>query len=276
MKNLIEFLRRYAAVFLFVALEVVSIVLISSSSAYKQWNGSRVTREIFGPLLRQRANVASYLHLRKDNETMQEFQRELFRKAYNVDMDGQDVVDVYLDSMNAPLFEYSVANVLENTTSLPDNYLILDKGSSDGIQPGLGVVSDQGVVGVVKDVSPNFCTVMSVLHSKFNLSVILKDGVVTGVLYWDGRSHRKAIVRNVSSLDQIKPGDTLLTHHSLIFPSSYPVGTVYKVRKEVEDGFYTLEVRLGNRFDRMRKVWIVRNNYYEELKTLRDSLEVNE
>lgn len=276
MKNLIEFLRRYAAVFLFVLLETVSIVLISSSSDYKQWNGGRTVREVFGPLLRQRAKVASYLHLRKDNEAMQEFQRELFRKAYNFDMDGHDVVDTYLDSMNRPLFEYSVANVLENTTALPDNYLILDKGSSDGIQPGLGVVSDKGVVGVVKDVSPNFCTVMSVLHSKFNLSVILKDGIVTGVMYWDGRSHRRTIVRNVSSLDQIKPGDTLLTHHSLIFPPQYPVGTVYKVREEVEDGFYTLEVRLGNRFDRMRKVWIVRNNYYEELKTLRDSLDVNE
>lgn len=276
MKNLIEFVRRYAAVFLFVLLEVVSMLLISSSSDFKQWSGNRTVREIFGPMLRQRARMVSYLHLRKDNEDMQEFQRELFRKAYNVNMDEQDVVDTYLDSANASLFEYSVANVLENTTVFSDNYLILDKGSSDGIQPGLGVVSDKGIVGIVKDVSPNFCTVMSVLHSKFNLSVVLKDGIVTGVLYWDGRNHRRAIVRNVSSLDQIKPGDTLLTHHSLIYPSSYPVGTVYKVRKEVEDGFYTIEVRLGNRFDRMRKVWIVRNNYYEELKTLKDSLGVNE
>ena len=82
-----------------------------------------------------------------------------------------------------------------------------------------------------------------------------------GVLYWDGRNHRRAILRNVSSLDQIKVGDTLVTHHSLIFPPDYPVGTVSKIRKEVEDGFYTLEVRLSNHFDRMTQVWIVQNNY---------------
>ena len=273
MRNLFEFIRRYAAVFLFVILEIVCLLLITSSTAYKQWKGGTVIREMAGPVLRQRAKAASYFHLRKENEALLDFQHRLLQQVCNTDLSPADssITDSLPEPLQSPLFDYKMANILENTTSLPDNYLILDKGYNDGIRQGLGVLSDQGVVGIVKNVSPHFCTVMSLLHSKFNLSVILKDGIVTGVLYWDGRNHRRAILRNVSSLDQIKVGDTLVTHHSLIFPPDYPVGTVSKIRKEVEDGFYTLEVRLSNHFDRMTQVWIVQNNYYDELQTLTDS-----
>ncbi len=271
MKNLVEFIRRYAAVFLFFLLEIISISLIISSTSYKQWKGGKVVREVTGPVLKQRAKASSYLHLRRENRNLMELERELFRQAYNTDIGNRTVTEIYMDSLKQPLFEYTAAQVLENTTFLPDNYLILDKGAKDGVHSGMGILSDKGVVGIVKDVSPHFCTVMSLLHSRFSLSVILKDGVVTGVLYWDGKSHRKALIRNVSTLGQIKIGDTLVTHHSLIFPSHYPVGTVSKIHTEVEDGFYSLEIRLSNAFDRMNTVWIVRNNYQEEIQTLRDS-----
>jgi len=271
MKNLLEFIRRYSAVFLFVALEIICLLVISASTSYKQWKGGEIFREIAGPLLRQRAKAASYFHLRKENEALQEFQSNLLQHVYNRNLSGEDSTDFFPDSLGRPLFEYKTAHILENTTSLPDNYMILDKGYNDGIRQGFGVLSDKGVVGIIMDVSPHFSSVMSLLHSKFNLSVILKDGIVTGVLYWDGRNHRKAILRNVSSLDQIKVGDTLVTHHSLIFPANYPVGTVSKIRKEVEDGFYTLEVRLSSHFDRMTDVWVILNNYNDEIQSLRDS-----
>ena len=273
MRNLLEFIRHYAAVFLFVILEIICLLLITSSTAYKQWRGGTVVREIAGPVLRQRARAASYFHLRKENEALLDFQRRLLQQFCNTDLNASDssLTDSLPEPLRTPLFDYRTANILENTTSLPDNYLILDKGYKEGVRPGLGVLSDQGVVGIVKNVSPHFCTVMSLLHSKFNLSVILKDGIVTGVLYWDGRNHRRAILRNVSSLDQIKVGDTLVTHHSLIFPPNYPVGTVSKIRKEVEDGFYTLEVRLGTHFDRISQVWVVKNNFMDELNQLKDS-----
>ena len=270
MRNLLECILLYAAVFLFVLLEIICLLLLSASTSYKQWKGGMVIQEITGPILRQRAKAASYFHLQKENSALLEFQEGLLRKAYNIDM-ADTAVTHPKDTLQKPLFDYISARIIDNTTSLPDNHLILDKGYNDGIRPGVGVLSDQGVVGIVKNVSPNFSTVMSLLHSKFNLSVILKDGIVTGVLYWDGRNHRRAILRNVSSLDQIKVGDTLVTHHSLIFPPNYPVGTVSKIRKEVEDGFYTLEVRLGTHFDRISQVWVVKNNFMDELNQLKDS-----
>ena len=200
MRNLLEFIRHYAAVFLFVILEIICLLLITSSTAYKQWRGGTVVREIAGPVLRQRARAASYFHLRKENEALLDFQRRLLQQFCNTDLNASDssLTDSLPEPLRTPLFDYRTANILENTTSLPDNYLILDKGYKEGVRPGLGVLSDQGVVGIVKNVSPHFCTVMSLLHSKFNLSVILKDGIVTGVLYWDGRNHRRAILRNVS------------------------------------------------------------------------------
>ncbi len=271
MKNLIEFVRRYAHVFLFVVLEIIALVSVVSSTDYKQWKWNAFSMEAAGPLMKQQSKVRMYLHLRKVNTDLQEANRFLLRQAYNLDASKRTQTDVYIDSLNEPVFEYTIANVLDNSTNLPDNYLILDKGSNDGIRPGLGVLCEQGVVGIVKDVSPHFSIVMSLLHSKFNLSVISGE-VVTGVLYWPGKDYRKASVRNVSSLDNVKVGDTLWTHHSLIFPSGYPVGRVSKVKTEVEDGFYALQVRLSAPYDRLVSVWVVKNNFYEELSNLKDSL----
>ena len=268
MKNLLEFIRRYAAIFLFIALEIISVTLVSFSTSYRQWKGSRITREITGPVLRMRSKASGYFHLRKENNELHAFQSRLLQIACNTDVGDSCGIQDFTDSLNQPLFSYMEADIIDNTTFLSDNYIVLDKGSRDGILPGQGVLSERGVVGIVKDVSPHFCTVISLLHSKFNLSAIQKVGIVTGVICWDGKNHRKAIMRNVSSLDQIKVGDTLLTHHSLLFPPQYPIGTVYRIRNEVEDGFYTIEVRLSNPFDRMTRVWVVRNNFHEELQNL--------
>lgn len=272
MKNLIEFIRRYIHVFVFVVLEVIAFSAVLSSTAYKQWKWNAFTKEISGPFLKQQAKISSYFHLGRDNRILQESNRSLLHRAYNVDVGSKTVTDVYLDSLRNPVFEYTIARVIDNSTNLPDNYLILDKGANQQIRKGAGVLSEQGVVGIVKEVSPHFCVVMSLLNSNFNLSVISKEGVVTGVLYWDGLNYRNAVVRNVSSLDDVKIGDTLWTHHSLIFPPQYPIATVSKVNKKVEDGFYTLNVKLLTRFDQLSTVWVVNNRFYDELKSLKDSI----
>ena len=272
MKNLIEFIRRYIHVFVFVVLESIAISAVVSSTAYKQWRFNAFSKEISGPWMRRQAKIRSYLHLKRENQQLQEANRYLLHRIYNVDADSKTLTDVFLDSLRNPVFAYTMAHVIENSTNLPDNYLVLDKGSKDSLRPGLGVLSEQGVVGIVKDVSPHFSVVMSLLHSKFKLSVTMKGGVVTGVLYWDGRNYNNAMVGDVSSLDEVEVGDTLWTHHSLIFPSQYPVATVSAVNKEVEDGFYSLHVRLLTRFDQLTSVWVINNRFYDELKSLKDSI----
>lgn len=271
MKNLLEFIRQYLYVILFIILEIISLSAVLSSTSYKQWKTNALSKEISGPLLKKRAKIASYLHLHKENQSLQDAHRELIKQAYNIDISGRSVTDIYIDSMKNPIFEYVIANVLENSTSMRNNFLILDKGSKDSIYPGLGVLSNTGIVGIVKDVSPNFCIVMSVLNSDFSLSVINKGGDVTGVLYWDGKDYRNGIMKDVSSLNEIKKGDTLYTHHSLTFPPHYPVGRVSKITDKIEDGFYTIETEFSTHFDRISNVWIIRNKFYNELKTLKDS-----
>ena len=177
MKNLIDFIRRYIHVFLFVVLEVAAITAVVSSTAYKQWKWNAFSKEISGPLLKRQAKIRSYLHLNRENQKLQEANRALLHRTFNVEAGGKMLTDIYLDSLRHPVFEYQIAHVIENTTNLPDNYLIIDRGGRQQVRKGAGVLSDQGVVGIVKEVSPNFSVVMSLLHSKFNLSVVMNgDG----------------------------------------------------------------------------------------------------
>ena len=199
MRNLFEFIRRYAAVFLFVILEIVCLLLITSSTAYKQWKGGTVIREMAGPVLRQRAKAASYFHLRKENEALLDFQRRLLQQVCNTDLNTSDssVTDSLPEPLQAPLFDYKVANIHENTTSLPDNYLILDKGYEDGIQEKSGVITPSGVVGIVDAVSAHHAFAFSFQNNDISISARLRQEGGSGLLVWDGVSSGKALIKEI-------------------------------------------------------------------------------
>ena len=66
------------------------------------------------------------------------------------------------------------AEVINNSVHKPNNYITIDKGRNDGVKKGMGVISSSGVVGIVKETSRHFSTILSILHSKSKVSVELK------------------------------------------------------------------------------------------------------
>ena len=84
MKNLIEFIRRYIHVFVFVVLESIAISAVVSSTAYKQWRFNAFSKEISGPWMRRQAKIRSYLHLKRENQQLQEANRYLLHPLYNL------------------------------------------------------------------------------------------------------------------------------------------------------------------------------------------------
>ena len=71
-------------------------------------------------------------------------------------------------------YQHISATIINNSVAKSNNYLTLDKGRLDGIKKGMGVVSNRGVIGIIKETSKHFSTVLSILHSQSKISVSIK------------------------------------------------------------------------------------------------------
>jgi len=162
------------------------------------------------------------------------------------------------------------ARVLNNSLRAVDNYLTLNVGTADGVQPGLGVLSAAGVVGQVKSVSEHYATVFSLLHSKMAVAAKIKRDGTFGSVKWPGEDYSHALLDYIPRQNRLVRGDSVVTSgYNAIFPEGVFVGTVESFVKEPDKNFWTVNVRLGVDFSRLTYVYVVHNRP----RTERDSLE---
>ena len=252
----------------------ISIYLIYMSSSYKQWVLSAWAKEITGPMLRFQSNYIDWLHVKNENKQLLEQNRNLLTIAFNHKFDTANVETVYHgDSL---LFEYHSAKVIQSTINRQNNYIILDKGFSDGMRPDMGVISAQGVVGIIKEVSPNFSVALPVVHSKFTIFAKVGNSDASGMLTWDGADSRYVQLTNLPHIEGVEVSDTIVTQHSLIFPPDYPIGIVESILSETIGGYFVINVRLLVSFEKLRNVYIIEQKYSEELNELMRKTNENE
>jgi len=162
------------------------------------------------------------------------------------------------------------ARVLNNSLRAVDNYLTLNVGTADGVQPGLGVLSAAGVVGQVKSASEHYATVFSLLHSKMAIAAKIKRDGTFGSVKWPGEDYSHALLDYIPRQNRLVRGDSVVTSgYNAIFPEGVFVGTIESFVKEPDKNFWTVNVRLGVDFSRLTYVYVVHNRP----RTERDSLE---
>jgi len=164
------------------------------------------------------------------------------------------------------------AKVVGNTTSLQTNFLTIHRGSAQGVKPNVGVISAEGIVGEVVNVSENYSVVMSLLHRQFKAVVKLKNGGDRGTLEWDGTSPLYVTLKDIPKSAKVEKGDTILTSQvSQRFPPNIVVGTVSEIVDDKSSNFYTLKIRPATNFFNVEYVYVTENTQYDEQKNLEDS-----
>ncbi|MDR1792213.1 MAG: rod shape-determining protein MreC [Bacteroidales bacterium] len=269
MRNLYLFLLKAGNIFLFILLIGVCIVMLYWSSGYNRWVINSAVKEVTSPALKIREMQFNRFRIKATNSVLIEQNRQLLNKAYNHTIYSQ--TEDKLQSKD--FFTYITAGVVDNSLFLQNNYLILDKGSNDGVKPDMGVVTADGVVGIVKEVSPNFCTVLSLLHSEFKLSAKIYQKDISGIVAWDGNNYAYARITNLSTTENIRILDTVVTVNSLIFPENYPIGIIFSTQDKIQNGYSSLKIKLLASFNQLNTVYIVKQNYIEEINQLKERSE---
>lgn len=258
MRNLWIFFLRYYAFFLFLLLEVIAFTLIINNNQYQRSSVLNSANQLSGSLYTTVSNAQAYLDLGKANDSLaaeNAILKNLLRAEY---YSNKVEKETRTDSSSFRRYTYVRAKVVNNTTNKRNNYLTLDRGRLHGIRKNMGVISKDGIVGIVKDVSDHFCTVISFLHKDSKISAKLNSSGDFGSLVWDGLDPRVANLKDIPTHVVVKENDSVMTTgFSSIFPEHIMIGRVKKVEHKSGDNFFDIEVELSTDFSTLRYVYIV-------------------
>lgn len=262
MQSLLDFIYRYRTFGLFLLLEFICVGLIINYNNYYNASFLNSSNRLSGSVTQLTYNISKYFSLDGVNDKLLAENRKLRSVLANMALTTQS----YEIGKSYSLIE---AEVINNTFRRSQNYLTLGVGSDQGITPGLGVVTDQGLVGQVKSVSRNFSTVTSLLHPKLLISsVIKKDGTLCTV-HWEGGSPFNASVRFIPRHVELVIGDTIETSgYNSVFPKGVMIGTVSKISLADHEAFYSSEIDLRTDFSSLDFVYVILNHQKSEIDSL--------
>ena len=236
MHNLLEFLQKYNHWFVFVILEVVSMVLLFQYNSYQGSAWFSTANAVTGKIYEWDANVETFFSLTKVNQ-------ELTQR------------NAYLELQNYRLIP---AKVVANSLDKPDNLITIDKGSADGIHKDMGVISGTGVVGIVYLVAQHYSIVIPVLNVKSNISCTIQGRGYFGYLRWKGGVSELAYLEEVPRHAHFKLGDYVVTSgYSAVFPPGVRVGKILHVFNSADGLSYRVQLRLSTDFARLRDVCVI-------------------
>lgn len=267
MRSIYYLLTRFYVLILFVLLEIFALTTIYKSHKYQEVKFLNTTNKFTGTVLGYVNSINSFVHLGTNNKALVEENTRLRKLIeYQDKYPSDSALPKYSASYH---FDYIAAKIVNNTISKSINYITIDKGAKDGIVKGLGVVSSNGVVGIVTNVSENFSLVMSVVSVKTLIGVRHKNTNALGNLRWNGESPFLLQVDGFSKTLPIKKNDTILTAgFSSIFPPNIIVATVKNLEPDESTSFYIMDVQLTNNINSLSYVYVVKNDKKKELDSL--------
>lgn len=285
MRNLLEFLAKYNHWFVFLILEVVSMVLLFQYNSYQGSAWFSSANAVTGKLYEWDANVETFFSLTKVNQELTQ------RNAYlehEVQKLSDSLVSVTKDSsiyhrdQFALLRNYRLipAKVVANSVDKPGNLMTIDKGSADGIHKDMGVISGTGVVGIVYLVAEHYAIVIPVLNTKSNISCMIQNRGYFGYLRWKGGVSDLAYLEEVPRHAHFKLGDYVVTSgYSAVFPPGVRVGRILHVFNSADGLSYRVQLRLSTDFARLRDVCVIDDAAMKErleiMRAAQDSIETN-
>ena len=259
---------------IFIILEVAALNMLRNNGPMQNAWLSKGAQAVSGAVWGCTQDIKHYFSLKKSNDSLALENHALRLRIAEMeaenDLQGSRIQ--MPDDGVAGNFRYIPASIVKISNNTRHNYMIIGKGSEDGVSKGSGVITGQGAIGVIDAVSRNYSYARSFRNTKMSISARLgKEGAV-GPLAWDGFSSSRAILSEIPHHVTFEPGDTVFTSgYSSIFPPDIPLGRTGKA-KIVNGATYDIEVNLFEDFAALRYVTIVENIGKEEIENLEDSL----
>lgn len=271
MKNLWLFLVRYNAFFWFLIFFVFSLFLVVRNNNYQKSAFVNSSNVVVGSFYSNVNSWQQYLNLANTNKDLMDENSLLRQQIHNLtDNDTTKQINI-VDSINTSKYEFIVASVVNNSVNQKSNYITINKGSNDGVVKDMGVITSNGIVGTVLNVSKNFSTIKSLLHPDTKISVTLDSASTAfGSLVWGANTDsRYAMVRDIPNHIKMYIGQPVFTSgFSTKFPKGIKVGHIVETNISTGGSFNDVRIMLTTNFNQLHHVYIVKDKMANERNEL--------
>ena len=273
MRRLLLFLKKFRDFIIFFLLQLFVLSLFFNSKNYHKAKLMNSSSGVVGWFVEKKHNITKHFSLSEANDSLASENADLREMLPESFYKLQDRVYYVNDTLYEQQYNYIPAQVINSSNNKRDNYFTLNKGAKSGIQPDMGVISKDGIIGFVVDVSDHYSIVKTVLSEDINISVKLKKNNEHWLLKWNGKDNKIAQLNGVTIDIDIKEGDEIVTRGNKgMFPENQIVGKVKEIKSR--DGKPTLDVsiELAVNFNAAYHVYVVKNILRNEQEKLEADL----
>ena len=248
---------------MFLILEVLCIILLVNNLPYQKRKLVSVGNAISGKFFKSKTNFTNYFSLKEENQLMMDHNAMLMSMLY---IDNDNIT--LKDSVKSD-YRFIPANVINNSIYHPNNFILIDKGRKDGIKKDMGVISANGIVGKVANVSDNYASVISMLHPYSVISARFTENQHLANVSWETTDYRFGTVKDIPLHLFPQKGDTLVTSgFSNIYPADIMIGTIEEMIDNTSKDFNTAKIRFSTNFSTLRHVYVIENLHQTEIDSL--------
>lgn len=257
----------------FILLEVAALLMLSHNNQLQRLWIARISHGFMARTWGTTQAISDYFSLKGQNDRLALENDSLQRIVRSYELAAKEADPASRPVMMDNGFNYIPATIIKSSSNTQHNYLIIDKGSEDGVARNSGVITSDGVIGIVDAVSPHYSYAISFLNTELFISARLGESGAVGPLAWDGTSSDGAILKEIPLQFKFEPGDTVYTSgYSSIFPPDIPIGVAGE-SKIINGATNEIKVRLFQNHKALKYVTIVGNARAEEIEAIENQEE---
>tara|TARA_R100000951_G_scaffold107518_1_gene102964 strand:+ start:566 stop:1399 length:834 start_codon:yes stop_codon:yes gene_type:complete len=274
MRNLIAFFRRFRVFLIFVLLQLIALTSYFSVVSYPRTKFFNSANNVTGTLLSWEREVTKYLFLDRENRKLQAENAELSKKELINYIPVDPKTTIINDTIRELMIEKIPATVINSSYSHKNNYFTINAGRLKGVERKMGVVSSEGVVGIVYDVSEHYAVVQSILTSTINISAYVGESNAYGLIKYTENDPRRVTLTGVSNDIKIKKHSKVFTSgKGGYFPHGSVIGKVEKLNPIEGEPRWDIIVRLEQDMRRLHYVYVIKNFLKPELEELEKNVD---
>ncbi len=269
MQQIINFIFRNKNLLLYLFLLLISLGLTIKSHSYHQSKFFNSANWVSGGIYKTSNNITGYFNLETENEKLVQENIRLRKLLFNKEYNSETPIDTVVLDTSKLAYTIISAKIIKNSYANLDNYITLNKGAKAGIKQDMGVITPNGILGIVENTSNKFSRIQSILNRRSNLNAKLKNSDNFGTLVWDGKDYNTVQLIDIPRRVPIKVGDTILTGAaSSIFPENVLIGSIKKFDLDPSKSSYKIDITLFNDMTNIKNVYIINNKNRPEIEQL--------
>ncbi len=158
----------------------------------------------------------------------------------------------------AQRFNLLTASVISRDPGNWFGIVILNRGTKDGVQENMTVLTPEGLVGRIVSVSASTCEVLLITDPRSGVGSLIQDSRTPGIVQGTVGSAGVVNMIHIPNNAPVETGQAVVTSGSgSVYPKGIPVGEIAGIRKEPSGLFLSAEVHPFANLNNLEEVFIV-------------------